>query len=257
MNVRNKIIDSIIFGKPISFCKFGDGEYYCMIGNSGANCDKDAYTSKLSDSLKQSLIKFSYNENCYIGMWVNKEVVNYFNSLTNDMINYACYHTFILSNGAINTCEGAEILNVFKTIKHAKQKKIYICNYLMVRSKGLLNIDYLVHAPLNNWFDSHFDTIVEEVVELTNSESNPIIMTSCGMGAKVLISRLLELIPNGIYLDIGSGLDFLCTKKESRGFINTYDEVETLFKDLLPEDWNDEKYNTIFELAKIKLGTHL
>ena len=38
-------------------------------------------------------------------------------------------------------------------------------------------------------------------------------MTSCGQSAKVLIAELHKTYPNGIYLDVGSGLDCICTKR--------------------------------------------
>jgi hypothetical protein len=68
---------------------------------------------------------------------------------------------------------------------------------------------------------------------------------------------------NGIYLDLdfgsgsGSALDFICTKKNSRGWKHTYDYLLDIMKELLPSDWDDEKYNDIYELSKQQLGTHL
>ena len=41
----------ILHQDPITYCKFGDGEYLCMIGSHGANCDKTPYTPKLQSGL--------------------------------------------------------------------------------------------------------------------------------------------------------------------------------------------------------------
>jgi len=82
-------------------------------------------------------------------------------------------------------------------------------------------------------------------------------MTSCGMSAKVLIAELSKRFPKGLYFDIGSGLDKICTKKDSRGVYKDYNELVDLFKDIIPEDWNDPKYDYIYNESSPKLGIHL
>ena len=59
MNRINYIQDCVRNNKPVVFCKFGDGEYYCMIKYTGngplsQNCDNDTFTQNLSDSLVSS-----------------------------------------------------------------------------------------------------------------------------------------------------------------------------------------------------------
>ena len=63
-------------------------------------------------------------------------------------------------------------------------------------------------------------------------------MTCCGMSAKVLISELRKKHSRGIYLDIGSALDYVCTKKCSRGNKYSYEYIENVFRDLIPDNWN-------------------
>jgi hypothetical protein len=82
-------------------------------------------------------------------------------------------------------------------------------------------------------------------------------MTCCGMSAKVLIAELSKKYPKGIYFDIGSGLDKLCTKKDSRGVYKSYEELLDLFKGIIPDSWNDPKYDYIYDEASTKLGIHL
>jgi len=113
---------------------------------------------------------------------------------------------------------------------------------------------------LNNWFDIKFDEVVNEVRQLIGEvDGNHIILTACGMSAKVLIAELHKTHPNGIYLDIGSGLDCICTKRDSRGWGYKYDQIYTKFKEhnFLPDDWEDPKYDFIYNDAYNKLGTHL
>jgi len=77
------------------------------------------------------------------------------------------------------------------------------------------------------------------------------------MGGKVIIGDLLKIYSNGIYLDFGSGLDLICTKHDTRGWKYNYESLLTAFNDILPDDWNDEKYNYIYEKAKLHTGLHL
>ena len=88
--------------------------------------------------------------------------------------------------------------------------------------------------PYNNWFDNQFDDILNKVSELIKNEEKFIIMTACGMSAKVLITELYKLYKNGIYLDIGNGLDYLCWK-DTRGWskLYNYTYLKEMFKDLI------------------------
>jgi hypothetical protein len=51
-------------------------------------------------------------------------------------------------------------------------------------------------------------------------------------------------------------LDLICTKRDSRGN-SKYEKHKELFKDILPENWENEKEGYIFEEARRKLGIHL
>ena len=243
--------------KPISFSKYGDGEYFCTnrinFKNFTKNCDDDNYTKKLSESLKKSFIYMVENgENAFFGKWHDINVVKYWDSLTNNKVNWVNYHSLLLYDGNIN------IMEIYKSIKKAKQKKIYICNELLIRSKILLNIDHIVIIPLNNWFDSKFDEVFKNIINLIGKEDgNHIIMTSCGMSAKVLICQLYKVYPKGIYLDIGSGLDTICTKRSTRGIFFDYKTSYNLFKEIIPDNWDDPKYDNIYIKANNYLGLHL
>jgi hypothetical protein len=77
------------------------------------------------------------------------------------------------------------------------------------------------------------------------------------MNAKVLICELYKAYPAGIYLDFGSALDLICTKRDSRGREYTYDYLSLLLQELLPSDWESEKWNGIYEQARYKMGVHM
>ena len=60
-----------------------------------------------------------------------------------------------------------------------------------------------------------------------------------GMGSKCLISKLLNLYPNSIFIDIGSGIDFLCKKSNTRGSNLDYATIRNYFLPMLPNGWDD------------------
>jgi len=104
------------------------------------------------------------------------------------------------------------------------------------------------------WYRESYERVKKEIKEKMEEGIN-IVMTSGGMGTKVLIGELM-LEREGIYIDIGSGLDLIGTKRDSRGYMK-YEEMEGYFKEILPKTWEDEKYNELYKEAQQELGIHL
>jgi hypothetical protein len=223
------------------------------MGYSGQNCDRDTYTDKMRNGLLKS---FAYmvdeSPNTFIGIWHDGGHIDFWKSIVKKPIQLAKYHTIIMDSE-----KRAEKVELWKTIKESSLKKIYICNHLMIRAKGLLNMDCMIHVPFNNWVDTQFDEILESIQSCIPEGEPCIILTSAGMGAKILIGELLQLYPQNIYLDVGSALDEICTKKSSRNWHSSYDEYMKDLKELLPEDWESPIYQPIFEEAQSKLGVHI
>ncbi len=143
------------------------------------------------------------------------------------------------------------------SIKKSTLKKIYVCNQLMKRAKILLNIHHMVHVPLNNWVENEMSNIINEITSILSSDEKFIVLTSAGMGAKILISELVKRFPKNIYLDVGSALDQVCTKKKSRGYEPTYEESIENLKELIPSDWDAPEYDYIYHEAYYNIGYHV
>ncbi len=261
MNITNKLVHCINNAIPIVFSKYGDGEYICASKDytlygvkSSSNCDNDTYTNKLSQGINNSFKYFANKENYYFGKWNNDKIISYWENLVNNSpLNWTSYSSLLLYDHDI------EKINIYKEIKNSKLKKIIICNSLLNKSKILLNIDHIINIPLNNWFDKEFNKIIYNLKKIIGNESTSqfILMTCCGMSAKVIISEMHKVYPNGIYLDIGSGLDTICTKRSTRGIEFNYEIAYDLFKEIIPDNWEDDQYNYIYEEAHNKLGIHI
>lgn len=240
---------------PVSFSKYGDGEYYCANGYIGRNCDNDNYTIKKKIALVDSFIYMTNEaENAYVGLWHDINFKKFWDSLSTKPIKWANYHTLIFDKNYDE--DKAELIHEIKNSTH--YIKIIVCNELLVKSKLLFDADHIIYVPFNNWFDNHFQFFLNNIKDTIKKDSRPpLLITCCGMSAKIFIYELHKLFPNGIYLDYGSALDIICTKRDSRGFSHNYEYVYNLLKFLLPQDWEDEKYNYIYTEAKKKLGLHV
>jgi hypothetical protein len=240
--------------KPFIFAKFGDGEYAAANGWRGGNCDGDPYTDKLKKGIIDAIQYYSLLDNAYCGRWHTGHVGDFFNSIVPGKINWLEYHTCIMDQQSFS--DNKKLL-LFKAIKDSKRKKLLVGNELLTRAQYLLNLDKHIIVPYRHWVDKHYDMIYNEIVNFFEKNSNPLIITCAGMGSKILIKDLHKKFPNGIFIDIGSGLDYICTKKCSRGNPYSYEEIENYFEDILPANWNDSRFNDIYKKAKSNIGIHL
>ena len=252
MEITNLLSECIRSGTPVSFSKYGDGEYACAKLFNGHNCDADFYTQKKQIALIESFKYMAETApNAYMSYWT-EEISSYWKSLTKTQVRWGKLHTLIFDDDHVE-----EKIELYKTIKQSPLKKIYICNPLMAKAQPLLDIDLMVYIPLNNWFDNSFEELMQTLNTVISADEQYIIMCSAGMGAKVVICELSKLFPNNIYLDIGSALDTICTKRVTRDHNRTYEKVLYYLKDILPSDWNDTKYDYIYDEAKNKMGLHM
>jgi len=255
---------------PVCFLKYGDGEYQCSRRFRGHNCDADSYTLALSNGILSSFKYLAEKPNVLIGGWHASDVCMFWQSLIKTPINWVNYHTIIIDEKDITFAKnGSEELNnkiaFFKTIQETKLPKIIVCNELLQRAAIFLKTDEMIHVPLRNWFDTHFREILQKIITSINTFLNRdknaqcIIMFAAGMSSKVLIGELYRIFPQNIYLDFGSAIDLLCTKRDSRGRGYSYDTLCEVLSDILPsnEIWNDPKYDNIYDIAQRNLGIHL
>lgn len=258
---------------PVSFLKYGDGEYQCSQLYPGHNCDSDQYTISLSNGILNSFKYLGEKENILIGGWHSDErICNYWQSLVQKPINWVDYHSIIIDVKDITTSEGEKVLNnkidLFKSIQNTQLPKIIVCNELLQRAGIFLKADKMVYVPLRNWFDKYFGKILQQIISVIQevcggadsaATSQCIIIFSTGMSSKVLVGELHKIFPQNIYLDFGSALDLLCTQRDSRGRGYSYETLCEKLAPILPTDeiWNDPKYNVIYSIAKKQLGIHL
>lgn len=205
--------DKINKMENFSFIKFGDGEFFCMMGEEGQNCDKHPYSKELSEKLYDSWYFFNTLENIYIAEWAGHkpgmvlktssekfqlELMNKTTQLKVNFVNFEILLQNLLSE---------QKFNFFKNIKYSSRKKIFVGPERLFGVKNFLNFDSLIKVPLVNSFSKYDDILSNIKNELVD---NCIVVTSSGMPSKSLIHKSLEFNNNITCLDIGSGFDALC-----------------------------------------------
>lgn len=260
MDIVDILINNINYQIPCSFSKYGDGEYYCASGIQGHNCDNDNYTPLKSKMLNESFkYMVEHGPNAYIGLWPYDQYIQkpYWEQLVKSPILWANYWTFIITNEDVANQTYHKKFKLYKTIKESPMKKIMICNKLLIKTKLLLNIDHIVTVKVQNWFDNDFEDTLNKIKLAIGDCKNPMILTSAGMGAKILIRKLVEEYPNGIFLDIGSALDIICTKQDSRGWRYNYSTIHKIFYSIIPDNWDQERFEILYNRARHLLGLHV
>jgi hypothetical protein len=204
---------------PFVFVKYGDGEYYASIRAEGGNCDGTPYTPGLGDGIIKSFQYITQFPNVYIGKWNDfKGVSDYFQSLTTYPVQWENYN-LLISRSRDEFLHRA--LPYFRAIRQATQQKIYVCNSTMVDgSRDLLRMDHHVIIDPVHWFERQYQEILSNVLSSIKDPNQVMILTSAGMGAKVLIADIHKRFPHAIIIDIGSALDLVCSNRRTRDYHN-------------------------------------
>jgi len=207
-----KFSDMIKQEKPFYFEKWGDGEYHCIKQNlepQYQNCDGDDYTNKMGADLLVALDEIEQDSiNHYCGQWpYHKEMIDFYNKYEFNFVNF---HRFMFYDGDYD-----EKIEIFRSIKRSKLKKIYVCNESLVKKlRPLLRVDEFLIIPKNNWYDQRAEEVLRRLKNMMDRKS--IVMFSCGSADHILINKLKQWNRDNILISIGSGLDWYATGKKTR-----------------------------------------
>jgi len=232
MNSTQQLTWYIQNNVPCIFAKYGDGEFNAANYWEGANCDKTPYTRNLGDKLRESFMYNSQQPNSMMGIWHDISNKQFWESLGNSNVNWVDFHT-VLIDKKFPVNHNNDRLELFKSIKESRRKKIYIANPYMERAIQIFKIDSHIKIDPSNWFDTEYDSVFNSIKEVIEDDRNTLVLTSAGMGSKYLISELHKLYPNAIYIDIGSGFDKLCTGRDTRTYNHSIEELCEYLKPIL------------------------
>ena len=211
----------------VTFAKFGDGEYNACNFRAGANCDRTPYTRKLGSLLNDAFKFLATQEHVYLAKWhSNDDVVSYFNSLICSHVPWVGYHWIMIHDKRDFTTQK---LIRFAAIKKSRRRKLLVSNSsIALNACKLLSIDQSVTVEASNWFELEFDAVINKIIRLSGkgNGSDLMFIIAAGMGAKVLIYLLRLRFPSSTIVDVGSGLDIICSGIDRRGNLRYYTHEE-------------------------------
>jgi hypothetical protein len=248
MNSTEILTNLIQKDESFVFIKYGDGEVAASQFEAGGNCDGTVYTQKLGEAIAKSIHVYSGGKNIHLAS-MSKPMEEYWEKLIDYKPIWSIYQTINIDN-----FESPDKANLYKAIKTTNRRKIFIGNFFMLKVIKLLNIDVFIPVDAKNWFDTSYEFTLRHVESQIFNDSNTMIITSAGMGAKPLLADLYKKYPNAIYIDAGSAFDLICTKRHSRAYHPQYNILRLYLNDVIPSDWEDSKWDYLNALAKHFLG---
>ena len=237
MNSTQQLTWYIQNNVPCIFAKYGDGEYNAANFWNGGNCDGTPYTKNLGNKVRESFVYNSQQSNSMMGAWHDSSNKQFWEGLGNSNVNWVDFHTVLIDNNKPAN-HNNDRLDLFKSIKESTRKKIYVANPNMGRAQQIFLIDSHIKIDPSNWFDTQYEQTFNSIKEAIEDDTDTLVLTSAGMGAKYLISELHKLFPRAIYIDIGSGFDKLCTGRQTRTYNPSIQELCNYLRPILPAGWN-------------------
>lgn len=218
-------------GDPFTFAKFGDGEWMCMAGESGANADGHNYSDALATGLREAFIAIARAKHAFIGDWVGTytDVREALVEAENLTPRYVPYHLVLVQKDSLRP----ELYDFYEALKTSKYEKVFVGPARLAGVCKMLNIDTHVVVPEQNAF-LELDRIKAELDRAANFNYT-IWIFSAGMPAKLLIQHVLATHEEGeaTCIDAGSAFDPLFLDQPSRSNQPMRAVAEAFFADLL------------------------
>lgn len=212
MNIRIKPIEADYFpsmirqNKPFTFTRYGDGEWRCICGYSGKNCDGHPYTDKLQNALIRAVCA---NQDLIWGMQrkamrdMGGQIKQFCEA---EGIDRSWYDSDILHK--LN-CKGT----LFPFVSAIKEKTFAIIGPKHVRNVDLPYAEF-VQIPRRNCF-LKCNGIYKRILDAVRKCD--ILLFSASMMTNVLMYRLYPIIGQDVtMIDCGSVWDVYCDVR-SRG----------------------------------------
>jgi len=197
--------------RPFSFSRFGDGEWHCILGKKGENCNGDTYTSALAHDLRQCFTQLP-EENYFrghltIAHHAGREKVARFQKILAD-----------------NWVNGDVFLNAFLAREIRPLVEAFPERFLYVGPEYLRPLfgRKLLVIPAKNCH-AQIDDLVKRVDAEIGKKHIDMVGFSAGMCANVLIHRLYPDHGNQVtMIDFGSLWDG-CLGVPSRSYVEGLD----------------------------------
>lgn len=185
--------------RPFVFVKFGDGEFECMAGGAGQNCDGQEYSPDLQRALIESWQFLTGLDNARLTCWCPERIAKRLPAEVS--LNGRAY----LDHDALLFHEMGPGLEAFYRVLMAdRRQKVLVAPTQLAPAATLLGCHRFVEVPRPGAFSCR-----QEIFrKMTNQDTRKAIFLFCaGPAAKVLIADLIRADQTVTCLDLGSALD--------------------------------------------------
>jgi hypothetical protein len=191
----NKIINSEVF----SFTRFGDGEWLCMNGAQGANCDNHRYTADLRAGLLAAVqSKYDY----YKAKW-NPGIKQFDDNsaMINNLVSkYGSHVNWVDANIWIDLVLEGKVSEIIEPLNNVNT---IIVSDNIKRSVPINYVDF-IEIPSVNCFNAK-DQIKESIISMVNQYNKPLFAFSASMATNVIVDELFPIIGDKCWMiDFGS-----------------------------------------------------
>lgn len=217
-NTIEYYINKLRNGEVFSFTRWGDGEWLCSGGASGANCDAHIYFPELAKGLNEAL---NNPKGYYLATWPETEPMMHNDNLWN-YIQSRLQHT---STNWVDASIWEEAAMAGKLKNFVEQ--LESMNFIIVSepSKRSLPINYTdyIEIPTTNCFLEK-ERIKQQMIDMCAKYDNPVFGLSASMATNVIVDELYKQIGNKCWMiDLGSIWEpFIATPAHSRSYHAKY-----------------------------------
>lgn len=213
------ISDSINNDQNITFIKAGDGEFLCMTGTKGQNCDDHPYSEELGHELHQAYDYFKDQNDTLVSQFP------YIEPFLPGEPNQEIFESLLFMDHN-NT---PEFVEMWRTIRKTKRKKHFIGNRIVAMAIfDKLNIDSIIEVPEKNAYASGLP--LDQIMKLI--KENDIVLISAGFVGKVMAHIIHKAFEGKItILDTGSAFDPLV--KNTRSGQMSKEKVNEVFQRIM------------------------
>jgi hypothetical protein len=202
-DIYDHMIKMILESNPFSFVRYGDGEWACILRNN------DIY-SKLLKTWGSSIETVSFELESIVSSNVFKNK-NYFLGIQN--LAYTIFGEQI--DDIIkdkNVCD-SDILHrrsasdgIYSLFESFVDRDVILVGPKYLSDISTFKFKHIETSELSVWLD--IDQIKTDLMVCIDDSTNPIVLYSCSLAAKVIINDLYKLMGNSItQIDMGSLLD--------------------------------------------------
>jgi hypothetical protein len=185
---------------PFKFARYGDGEFNCMFGKAGRNCDGHEYTPELARRLYQAL------KNAYYIIGVQPLALTLYQEKIRHLIDHkldVVVNADVLHNASIDK----QLPRFIKALDHR-----YVIIVGPAHLSQYFNAVHIIIPEVNCW--TMYEDIKKQLAFHLDESKEAVVLFAASMMSEVLIDDFK--LTNHTLIDVGSVFDPYCGVKSRR-----------------------------------------